>query len=183
MGDLIRETTGQEFTFHLSFLFTTKGELCSSLQEPQLRSLIVLAISCDGFPQRVLGKPQCGLCPSCLLRRQSLYSAGLSEFDMNQGYRCDVFDKFGGVDSGRLYAFNAMCDQARVIRVCLAAENPWRALCSRYPELLRTAVELREQGHLPDRFAERMVSLYSRYCSEWEPFEAYIRDSQSGRAA
>lgn len=76
MGDLVTLATGRPFTFRLPFLLATKAQLCATFYESRYSSLISETVSCDGFPVRVVGHPQCGLCTSCLLRRQALHAAG-----------------------------------------------------------------------------------------------------------
>ena len=63
------------------YLFTTKGEMCKALDELGWRDLIALSFTCS-HPQRTKGGiKQCGICTSCILRRQSLRVAGLSAED------------------------------------------------------------------------------------------------------
>jgi len=50
--------------------FMTKAQMCTQLADIGFGPLAGKTISCDGFPQRVRGQPQCGLRGSCLLRRR-----------------------------------------------------------------------------------------------------------------
>ena len=49
-------------------------------------------VSCDGsFSRRVRRKTQCGICTSCLLRRQALAAAELSDIDLSDNYQFDIY--------------------------------------------------------------------------------------------
>lgn len=72
------------------FLFTTKGQMCRTLRPAGLEHLVPFTVSCDAFPKHVAGPRHCGACTSCLLRRNSLWAAGLDQEDARTRYRWDV---------------------------------------------------------------------------------------------
>lgn len=81
LGDFYQRA-GLGVRIELPYEGHTKSELLATIPE-SLRSAIRLTVSCDGFPLRRKDVKQCGYCGSCVLRQQSLRSAGLEEFDRN----------------------------------------------------------------------------------------------------
>lgn len=172
MGEVVRLATGRPFEFRLPFLFATKAELCAGLAEFGLHDLVRRTVSCDGFPQRVAGKPQCGLCTSCLLRRQALYVAGLDELDHVDGYRENILSPRTQLSGDKLYPLRAMLDQVARIRRALDTPELWRALSSTYPQLIEIASRLAVAGQSMLGVDDRLVGLYRHYCDEWAIFPA-----------
>ena len=68
--------------------FFTKAQMCSYFHESELSDLISQTVSCDSYPLREC-VPQCGICTSCILRRQALRVAKLP--DSASGYLRDVW--------------------------------------------------------------------------------------------
>ena len=80
---------GRDFKVRQSALFETKGELLTKTLSPSDANLAAKTFSCEIFPNYRAKEPQCGVCPSCLVRRASLHAAGID-------------------DSGRLYALDVL---------------------------------------------------------------------------
>ena len=171
MGKLIAEVTGQEFALRNQSLFQTKGELCASLGDLGLGWLAGQTISCDRFPQRVSGHPQCGLCTSCLLRRQALSAANLNQLENWRPYRHDIFQA-PTLSSPELYPFRAMDHQVSRIRAALQQPDPWHALTIAYPEIFEVALVCEAQGTPQHSVENQLISMYRRYCNEWGSFAA-----------
>ena len=172
MQEFIAKLTGQTFVIVNPFAFSTKGEMCRHHAVQDLRDYLSLTFSCDGFPVRAKDKPQCGLCTSCLLRRQAIESAGLAEYDC-AGYLCD-FAKAGFAFSERqLHSLRAMDWQAQKIKVALAQPNSWEALVREFVELRRLESEVCQTGRIERHdLQSKLVRLYSQYVGEWESFSA-----------
>ena len=171
-SDLLADVIGRPFRVMLPHQFETKAEMCSVFHDARTKSLIQLAISCDNFPQRVSGRPQCGVCPSCLLSRQSLFSAGLRSADPSDRFYHDIYS-MGGADSiDRTYHFRVMSSQVASIAIACDAADPWRALVRRYPILLDVAESHASRTGYDS--SDDIVSLYRRYCAEWSDFWAAI---------
>lgn len=172
-SDLISEVIGRSFHVRLPHQFETKSELCGVFQDPHLRDLVALTISCDNFPQRFPGKPQCGVCPSCLFSRQSLFSAGLRDADPSDRFRHDVYSLDEDAWSERSYHLRVMTMQAASLAVATKAATPWQTLVRRYPLLAEVAAHCApECGSDP---SAAMVSLLSRYSKEWLSFWNAVR--------
>lgn len=80
---------GRDLKVRQSAVFETKGELLTRTLSPSEAGLAAKTFSCEIFPNYRAKEPQCGVCPSCLVRRASLHAAGI-------------------VDSGHLYALDVL---------------------------------------------------------------------------
>jgi hypothetical protein len=162
----------------LPFLFTTKAELCRILPTARLVAGCAATVSCDSFPQRekspVPGTEiHCGTCTSCILRRQSLFAAGLAAED-TVPYRQDVCIPFPVHRQSRLEPLKMMLDQIFTLREALAQDTPFPYLLREFPELL-TALQAIEsnksmvQWPIPDPVGA-FIALFRRYIDEWHAF-------------
>jgi hypothetical protein len=161
------------------FQFWTKGKMCRSLNKPGLDTLAGMTISCDSFPLRIPVSHQCGTCTSCLLRRLSLFSAGLGVKDQASAYQHDVFNlkSFKSYDEKRkkLYPFLAMSDQANKIESCLNSPLPWLALMGVFPELREIQESIsKDTNQNQEKIAELILELYHEYIREWKGFYNYL---------
>ncbi len=157
------------------FLFQTKAEMCAALQPIGLLDLIRDTVSCDGFPQRIHDRPQCGYCTSCILRRQALCASGLRRHDPAGAYRLDIAADHVAWNTGKSYGLYAMRGQVHKLAGCLASDDPWGSLATTFPELARTSAELkaRARGYVGAGLEDRFVQLYQVYVREWESFPAH----------
>jgi hypothetical protein len=169
MENFIQLLTGASFKIRNPFLYRTKGEMCNNEVVASLASLISETFSCDGFPVRARGCPQCGTCSSCVLRRVSLLHANLIEYD--RGYLVDVFDTTKALTSDQQYVLRAMYWQARRIAECLGSVDAWQALIRAFPMLAKIEDLLVTNGD-QDQLAIRssLIRLYEQYIEEWNQF-------------
>lgn len=170
MGAMVRLATGSDFAFRLPHLFETKASLCGSMTALGATHLVGDTVSCDGFPLRIIGACQCGVCTSCLLRRQSLHAAGLADRDPH--YLRDVLDPPMDMTPERWHALRLMRGQVREIGRALAQPDAWRSLCVAYPQLVDAAAAARTLGLAGDDVGDRLVALFRRYRDEWAAFPA-----------
>ena len=151
------------------FVFHTKAQMLRAFAPAEAADLVRETVSCDSFPLRVDGHPQCGYCTSCVLRRQALFSGGLSDRDLSREYQYDVLTDGHMLDGKRRFGLEEMSEQARTIKLCLSAAEPWRALTAQYPVLARTALEMESNGGVaPGDAAAGIVRLYLNYVQEWD---------------
>ena len=157
-------------------MFATKAEMCLSLPAAGLAGVARETVSCDGYPQRVLNRAQCGSCTSCLLRRQAIFCAGLMDHDPGGSYRRDIFKGLSGLSKEEVHGFMVMGEQVNRIAGCLSSDRPWIKLTAAYPELARTLVELTAQPDAAARedLAASFVGLFRTYVQEWEEFASEI---------
>ncbi|MGZ5434570.1 MAG: 7-cyano-7-deazaguanine synthase [Pyrinomonadaceae bacterium] len=171
MEAFIQVLTGKNFTIHNPFLFRTKGEMCSNEAVVSLASLVSETFSCDGFPVRAHGCPQCGTCSSCILRRISLLHANLLEHD--RGYLVDVFDEAKTLNRDQQYVLRAMYWQARRISECLGNVDAWQAMTRVFPMLIRIEDVLATRGDQNRHLIQSsLLRLYQQYIDEWNQFQS-----------
>jgi hypothetical protein len=166
---------GQEFFVRLPYLFTTKGEMCRGLNNSSFRDLAVQTVSCDSFPMRVSGAEHCGVCSSCLLRRQALWTSGFHE-DLQEGrYKYDVFSGESWLRAARLAPWWDMLSQVERLDLALGSPNPWASLSIEFPELVEVAKILSDFDSfvVGSTVRQRLLGLYRDYCEEWHRLPAY----------
>jgi 7-cyano-7-deazaguanine synthase in queuosine biosynthesis len=184
MGELAEALTGGPFTFLNPFLFKTKGQMCRHPAVRQLADYIPTTFSCDGYPVQAKGKPQCGSCTSCLLRRVSLGAAGLSAYDLSDHYVCDLMNPSVRASEKQLQPLKAMEWQFRKLSQKLRAAAPWQSIVTEFPELQIIASELGAGDNGGDRQVRHSIlQLYRRYAAEWERFSARERLGVQTQAA
>lgn len=181
MSALLSKVFRAPFAVTLPFALLTKGELCGVLRDAGLGDLARLSVSCDGYPQRSSKADQCGVCPSCVLRRQSLHHAGLLDEDPSSLYIHDVYDAAAADAFTRRFALRAMGGQVHHVRRAINSARPWEALTIIYPDLEEVAEILLDAGR-GSEIREALVSLYRRYCDEWGAFAASTSGSFKGVA-
>lgn len=184
MGAFVERLTGQPFHFENPFLFVTKGEMCGHPAVRGAASFIPCTFSCDGFPVRARNKPQCGSCTSCLLRRLSIQTAGLSAFDPGDRYIADLLLPGEAVSEQQLLHLRAMEWQYQRMKLRLPGPDPWRGLVMEFPELRSLVSELTSRtGTDAAVLRQSVVRLYARYVAEWENFSARRRLPARARVA
>jgi len=165
------------------FVFSTKAQILGSLQSIGVADLVRETVSCDGYPVRVAGQPQCGNCTSCILRRQALHSSGLSANDKGAEYQHDILTDGQALDSDHRFGLEVMKGQAQDLKLCLSTADPCKAMTSKYPVLARTALEMESGGRLkPGEAASRIAGLYQSYVDEWDalpPVFGYATEGES----
>ncbi|HEX6339925.1 7-cyano-7-deazaguanine synthase [Umezawaea sp.] len=153
MENLLRELTGNDFTIHNPFLGMTKAQVLSAVPSTAVAAMSA-SVSCDtSFASRVAGHPRCGVCTSCLLRRQAVAASVHPSIDDHLAYRKNATASTEGLV--------AMLWQASRMQACLEADAPWSALIDEFPALTRTA-------GLVSR--ETLASMFATYTQEWPIF-------------
>jgi hypothetical protein len=184
MEKLASTLTGSPFVFQNPFLYTTKAQMCRHSAVRELASHIHTTFSCDGFPIQSKGKPQCGYCTSCVLRRVSLEAAGFSTYDPSSEYLCDLASPVFEATENQLYGLKAMEWQVRKISQRLRSSDPWHSLITEFPSLqsITTSVATRINGG--EKEVQRLLlQLYANYVSEWDGFSARARLGIRSQAA
>lgn len=166
VGNLISAIVNNHFEIANPFWLSTKAQMVESLLTSSNTHLIPLSSSCDRARRLKNGVTQCGMCTSCLLRRQSL--AALKIEDLSTYYNNGYFTK----DTRHLHAMQFQVDRLRVL---LNQENPWRGLTSEYYDL-DDIVDQISKYYSQDRndLKQQIIRLYSNYVDEWRLFEEYI---------
>lgn len=168
IAEFVQAITGQRFFIENPCVFQTKAEMCRRQGVRRLASMIAETFSCDGFPVQKFRSPQCGVCTSCILRRQALYSAGLVSADA-AGYACDLYDANQTKSARRLKGLAAMDWQA--VRLAGALQHGWGDLMREFPELRQTCMALSLSGdESVETVQQRLVRMYEQHVQEWNTF-------------
>jgi len=91
LTEVLKPILGCKVVFAHPQLWKTKGETLKQLVDCGLQEGWQQTLSCATQVRHQKNKGarlQCGVCPNCLLRRQSLLAAGLEDKDSNYDYRC-----------------------------------------------------------------------------------------------
>lgn len=184
---ILSEALGESVSITNPNLHRTKGEMCDRLH-PAAYSLVPLALSCDtAYAHRSSTVANCGVCTSCILRRQSLFAAGLEELDVRTPYRVDVLDPSEDDD---LEPLRAMLSQLARLERCLKHPDRWSNLCAEFPEFCAVGPSTRRaDGRGEDSLhRERVIDMYRRYIREWQRFpvegvSSYLRPAMPAQAA
>ena len=181
VAELVEAITGKPFLVENRSVFQTKAQMCRHQGVQRLTGMISETFSCDGFPVQRSRTPQCGICTSCILRRQALYSAGLVSADAD-GYACDLYQKNQTIAPRRLKGLAAMDWQ--VARLSDALRGGWSGLMQEFPELRETCMALARSGHESIEIAQiRLQSLYEQHIEEWRAFPPRALLERQQRAA
>jgi 7-cyano-7-deazaguanine synthase in queuosine biosynthesis len=167
LGRFLSLLTESEIRFRLPHLFATKGEGCRLLAGSRFSDLAAQTVSCDSFPLRIEEMRQCGVCSSCLLRRQALQEGAIQENSRTSKYRFDVLDVDKTIPQARLLGLKEMLWQIHRLRLALRADRPWQDLVTVFPSLREVAEEVANDETDVIEAQERLVDLYRRYCAEW----------------
>jgi 7-cyano-7-deazaguanine synthase in queuosine biosynthesis len=159
MSRLACELLERPFEIVNPSFWMTKAQMCAAAPR-ELHELIAKSVSCDtGLTHRADTTHLCGQCTSCLLRRQALLAAGLSDVDA-----LDVLQMRGDVLACRQTEHAApwlVCMLAQAMTTERAIDQGrWAGHVDAYPEL---ASARRELGCEP----ERLLELLERYVSDW----------------
>jgi 7-cyano-7-deazaguanine synthase in queuosine biosynthesis len=186
MAEFVRILTGKAFTIHNPFLLNTKGEMCSHKTVKSLAEYIPETFTCDGFPVHAKGRPQCGTCTSCILRRASIVGAGLSKFDPGSGYLVDLLSNTIRIREHQQQNLRAMDWQVRRFRQRLKSTNSWTAFIHDFPELRKVEETIISQTEEDRKVLQTaLLRLYAQYISEWDDFSSrcYLLNSGNKRVA
>ncbi len=168
VSEFVQAITGQPFSIENPSVFQTKAEMCQHQGVQHLASVIAETFSCDGFPVQRSRAPQCGVCTSCVLRRQALFGAGLAHADA-AGYSCDLYDADQTINPRRLRGLAAMDWQA--VRLAEALQYGWAGLMREFPELRQTCMALSLSGNeTVETVQRRLVRMYEQHVREWSTF-------------
>lgn len=112
MSGFVELVLERSMSFALPFGELTKGEVLARAKPAGLEEMVATTVSCVHYPLRESDAKQCGVCPACLFRRQSLTVAGLHE--RAGTYKYDLFenvDAANHVPPKRLHYLKAFLDQ------------------------------------------------------------------------
>lgn len=167
MAAMVTAVFSQPFVIENPFTFSTKAQMLSVGDVCSFAPLLEKSFSCDRFPNYKHPADQCGCCPSCLIRRLSFHVAGMP--DDSKGYSTDIFNPRRPLREAELLSLSKLTVQADSLVSCLSAKNSWPALCAKWPDLLRSEIEVDSPA-----FRESVIQLLRRHVDEWRSFSSAI---------
>ena len=176
MAALVTAVFSRPFIIANPFTFSTKAQMLSAESVRSFAPLLNKSFSCDRFPNYKHPEHQCGSCPSCLIRRLSFHAAELP--DDSKGYSTDIFSPRRSLREAELISVSKLIVQADSLARCLRSQEPWLALCAKWPDLLRTEFELDLPG-----FRESTIQLLRQHVDEWLAFTSSMKTSALAFAA
>ena len=176
MAALVGDVFSQPFVIANPFTLSTKAQMLSAMSVRRFAPLLEKSFSCDRFPNYKHSVPQCGCCPSCLIRRLSFHAAGLP--DDSKNYSTDIFNPRRPLREAEWLSLSKLTVQADSLALYLRAKQPWPALCAKWPDLRRTEIELDSPA-----FRESVIRLLRHHVDEWRSFSSAIHSDSLALAA
>lgn len=167
MSGLLTDALDMPFSFKNPFQFYTKAEICSDLiydiQAGVIPdSFISSTKSCDRL-HRVPGRGvfQCGVCSSCILRRQALAAFQLPDPTIYL-YNIDL-TKMSGAH------LKAMVYQVKKLRAIFDQPEPWTELVKTFIDLPNIVDHLAVEMNVDfATVTEQIAKMYRSYVEEWD---------------
>lgn len=157
----------RQLSIRQSAIFETKGELLKRTFDPEDANLIKASFSCEIFPNYNSKQPQCGVCPSCLVRRSALSFAKLK--DPGPQYSFDVLSKV--VPAKKALGMIKMERYVRRIETCFGQSARDDAALWEYPEAGSYFAEAAASLNIsPDVFLSSIRKLHDSFTKEWKGF-------------
>lgn len=158
---------GKTLSIRQSALFETKGELLRRTLHPGDAEAINASFSCEIFPNYNAKQSQCGVCPSCLVRRAALNSVGLP--DSGKRYSFDA--KTHILPTKRALGMIKMMRYAKRVESCFADPAAPDAVLWEYPEAGSYFEEAAASLNMPfDEFLSKVRRMHHAFSLEWREF-------------
>jgi 7-cyano-7-deazaguanine synthase in queuosine biosynthesis len=170
MEKFIERVSGASFQIINPFLFLTKAQSLRLACVEKFGISLADTFSCDRFPDWREGKPQCGTCASCILRRLSLEAADLTDFDSGGNYARDVKSDSFVPDNSSANILSNFEEQATTLDRAFNQANPWLALASDFPELYEIEQAIINDGQNETGVREALLQLLKNQVDEWKTF-------------
>ncbi len=169
IGAVASELLGHKLDIKNPCLFATKGEMVSKCAVQSLSPILAETFSCENFPNRHSSEDQCGVCPSCLVRKAAL--SCLPAFNDNRGYTWNVLSR--GFPSDLKLSTGLVKLEQFVARVekWLQAPEPWNAFIIENPDYALWEDNLAKVlGLSPNAFRKKFIEVHTRFVMEWKHF-------------
>ena len=182
LENVVTRMHGTPFRLDLPYVFETKTQLLQGLTRNGLDQVVADTISCAHYRHQ-----ECGLCTGCLLRRQAMTLAGLSELDLRKApqYGIDILgpDSSAWTHHRRAWLMKATLLQVSRLKAVLDTGEAWCHLEDLDPDMGRAAAMLAARDGRPEmEVRDEIVQMYRRYADEWYRFAQYARDTLEKQA-
>lgn len=169
MEQFISSISKESFRIENPFLFSTKAEMCATLQ--QFPHIISETISCDQLHREKY--IQCGYCSSCILRRQAILAAGIKD-------QTKYLIPHGMEPHAKhLDYWNLMTGQIHILDKALNTPEPFFHLGRSYPSDLPDVVNCmaHRANQSSNTIEDQLVKLYRTYVQEWQTLTPTLQDA------
>ena len=171
------EAFGTAMNIEQPFALATKAEM---LRNPHVRhhqQMLADSFSCEIFPNYLSRERQCGVCPSCLIRRMSLHVAGIA--DKGSAYSWDVLSHGPHPELRKGAGFMKLERLAHRLQSCVRLSSTWDSLIAEFPHFALVSAESARTLRLSEAdFAEYFVRLQREFVNEWNTFADAVLRSQ-----
>jgi hypothetical protein len=162
---------GRDFKVRQSAVFETKGELLAQTLSPSEAKLAAKTFSCEIFPNYRAKQSECGVCPSCLVRRASLHAAGIG--DSGHLYALDVLTQ--DIPPRKALGLIKMERYVRRISHCFGPSASDDSAMWEYPEAGSYFVEAAKSLDLSlDDYLCSLRKTHHSFVLEWRNFVATL---------
>jgi hypothetical protein len=167
------EILGTALVVRHPFALQTKAEVVETEAVRRHSGIVGASFSCEFFPNYHSRQHQCGICPSCLVRRAALHRAFVP--DHGSDYSWDVLSR--GMHPAIRKNMGLSKLERLVARLgCLRnGSAPWDAFLTEFPEFAEfqgeaaTALDMNE-----NQLAARFLQLHRQFADEWDDFAVSI---------
>ncbi len=155
-------------------VFETKGELLQRVfKSEKEQNLIEQSLSCERYPNYLHKKNQCGICPSCLVRRAGLRGARLP--DSGDCYQHDVVADGLPRAFSKQHGLSCMEAYVRRVRSCLNECKEGNAFVWEYPEVGSDLESIAKAVNLNCAdFLKGLAELQAHFGLEWDHFANHV---------
>jgi hypothetical protein len=154
-------------------LFATKGEMVSKISVRPFARLFSETFSCENFPNRHSSEVQCGVCPSCLVRKASV--SCLSSFDDTRGYTWNVLSRGFPSDLKLTTGMVKLEQFVERVESWSLSNDPWQAFIIDNPDYAVWEDDLATVlGMAPTGFRQQFLDVHNRFAREWRQFAQKI---------
>ena len=155
------------------FQFSTKGEICRLLSDAPWHELIAKSFTC-GYARRIpeKGHQHCGVCVSCIMRRQGLRVAGLSADDVEYFYDLNHAETVLPHKQIEWHKMQRQMEQfAGVLRAVESEgenfDRAWLHVARAFPDLIATTRDMANAQAVDEKQIQRgIISLLHKYVGE-----------------
>jgi 7-cyano-7-deazaguanine synthase in queuosine biosynthesis len=172
-ADLLSRIMEVEFSIDNPFLFSTKSEMCNALQSypPDILNSVT---TCDRRQRSDFH--ECGWCSSCLLRRQALWIAEIS--DPTHYHVPHGLSQGAELLPEKLQYYYAMDKQVCWLEEVLTLSDPWKTLFNSSINTLSFVNHYADWKKIPESdIRSQVIDLYRRHVKEWKLFKPVLRES------
>lgn len=164
---LIAALWDHEFSFNFPFMFKTKSQVLSSVRNRVPDEQWSMSPSCSRH-QRIKGRPPCGICGNCLLRRLSLQISGIPDRNVYswQNLYASTLKQAEPKDASKSDHDIAICSIISMRELARVSDGS----SSSRQRVQRLAQLLAQTTPNLEKIEEKVEALVKQHATEWSQF-------------